>query len=389
MELSKILDSFARGDINKDKARDLIHAAYGKASAKFHEIREQGEKEFDSADSAGQSFRKAFRKIKESKNIDEFLKVSSGIAHQIAEKMPGEIEKLQENVLNDMSIAGFSANIKGVASKFTIFRNFEVEPECAVAENLAVGSQWFAVTFSGKAEVLRNKLTAVQLSEVVVAQSNFCGNNLALSRISNVTLQQARMEDNKLSRSTLSDASLTESDFTGNKLTKSEFAQTVFNASRIANSQFSGASFRECDFDACNIEGIEFENCHFEECSFNGVEILLPEPKKISGCSVVGKTFQNCHSFDAFLKLIDKPASQAHEADVSEKSAPVSEEVKVPASKSSESQAHVKAEPRPQHPSQRAGKPMQAKAKEEPKEKHSNNSFQHAPRTSSSRPRQR
>ena len=389
MELSKILDSFSRGDINKDKARELIQRAYGKASAKYHEIREQGEKEFDSSETAGQSFRKAIRKIKETKNIDEFLKVSSGIAHQIAEKMPGEIEKLQENVLNDMSIAGFSANIKGVTSKFTIFRNFEVETECAVSDNLAVGSQWFAVKFSGKAEVLKNKFTAVQLSEVAVTQSNFCGNPLALSRVSNVSLQQARMEDNKLTRSTLSDASFTESDFTGNKLLKSEFAQTVINASRIASCHFSEASFRECDFESCNIEGIEFEHCRFEECSFQGVDFQLTEPRKISGCTLVGKTFQNCHSFDAFLKLIENPASQANDQEVSAKRSATSASTASQPSQQSSKSVVSKSKSDVSRSKQSSEKSAPSKDVNEVKGEKVSSSSQSSSRTSSSRPRSR
>jgi uncharacterized protein YjbI with pentapeptide repeats len=309
MDLNKVLESFARGEINKEKAREMIHSAYAKVSAKAHEIREEGEKEFESSETAGESFRKAFDKIKKTKNIDDFLKVSSGLVHQIAEKMPGEIEKIQENVLNDMNIAGFSANIKGVTSKFSIFRNFDVERNCEVEENLAVGSQWFAVRFTNKAQVIKNKFTAVQLSEVDVNQSNFSTNSVALSRVSNVTLLQAKIEGNRFSRATLSDTSMTESDFMGNTLSKSELAQTVINGSRIAKCQYMDTTLRECDFDDCNLQGIVFENCRFEECSFVNVQVVADAGCAIADQVVVGRTFTDIRSFEDLVKALCEGSS--------------------------------------------------------------------------------
>ncbi len=304
MDLNKVLESFARGEINKEKAREMIHAAYAKVSAKAHEIREDGGKEFDASETTGESFRKAFDKIKKTKNIDDFLKVSSGLVHQIAEKMPGEIEKIQENVLNDMNIAGFSANIKGVTSKFSIFRNFDVDRNCEVEDNLAVGSQWFAVRFTNKAEVIKNKFTAVQLSEVDVNQSNFSTNSVALSRVSNVTLSQAKVEGNRFSRATLSDTSMTESDFTANTLSKSELAQTVVNGSRISKCQFVGTTLRECDFDDCNLQGIVFENCRFEECSFGDIQVVADAGCTIADLVVVGRTLSGVRSFEDLVKAL-------------------------------------------------------------------------------------
>ncbi len=311
MDLNKVLESFARGEINKEKAREMIHAAYSKMSAKAHELREEGEKGADASESAGDSFRKAFDKIKKTKNIDDFLKVSSGLVHQIAEKVPGEIEKIQENVLSDMNIAGFSANIKGVTSKFSIFRGFEVDKNCDVEENLAVGSQWFAVRFSNRAEVLKNKFTAVQLSEVDVGKSSFLSNNVALSRISNVTLAQSRIDANRISRATLSDVSMTDSDFKNGALVKSEFAQTVINGTRFAKCQFVESTLRECDFDDCNLQGVVFENCRLEECSFSDVQVTCDTVRTISEQVVVGRAVSGVRTFEELVAALCEGSSTA------------------------------------------------------------------------------
>lgn len=315
MDLNKVLELFARGEINKEKAREMIHAAYAKANAKSNEAKSsEGEKDAHAGGTSGESFRKAFDKIKKTKNIDDFLKASSGLVHQIAEKVPGEIEKIQENVLNDVNIAGFSANIKGVTSKFSIFRNFDVDSTCEVDDNLAVGSQWFAVRFSKKSEVLKNKFTAVQLSEVDVVQSNFSANNAALSRISNVSLEKAKVEANRFSRATLSDTSMTDSDFIGNALTKSEVSQMVMNGSRIAKCQYAETTLRECDFENCNLQGIVFENCRFEECSFSNVQVVSDSPRVVSNLDVVGRTFSGVNSFEAFSKLLLEQTTSAETA---------------------------------------------------------------------------
>jgi uncharacterized protein YjbI with pentapeptide repeats len=331
MEINKILESVAKGEISRERAKELIHELYARpgvgGSSRPTEQKGQapsvGEGLGDA--SSGDSIKRAFERVKKSRNIDDFIKVSSGLVHQIAENMPEKIERFQENVLSDMNIAGFSANIKGISSKFSLFRSFQVNPDCTVSDNQAVGCQWFAVQFDKKAEIVANKFTAVQLTEVAVVQSNFSRNTLSLSRVSNVTLREAKVESNRLSRSTLSDAAMTESDFTDNRLSKSEFAQTVFNGSRVSKNSFAASTFRECDFESCDIQGVEFENCRFEECAFNEIVVSGGASCRIADKTVVGKTFTACKTFAELLAAIEQVAETGAEG------AAAGEEVKTPA----------------------------------------------------------
>jgi uncharacterized protein YjbI with pentapeptide repeats len=317
MEINKILESLAKGEISRERAKELINELYAKPGAGSE----------GSGDSSGDSIKRAFERVKKSRNIDDFIKVSSGLVHQIAENMPEKIERFQENVLSDMNIAGFSANIKGISSKFSLFRSFQVSSDCAVSDNQAVGCQWFAVQFDKKAEIVANKFTAVQLTEVAVVQSNFSRNTFSLSRVSNVTLREAKVESNRLSRSTLSDAAMTESDFTENRLSKSEFAQTVFNGSRINKNTFNAATFRECDFESCDIQGVEFENCRFEECAFNEIVVTDGTSCRIADKTVVGKTFSACKTFAELLAAIEEVAESGAEGSASGEESKASESV--------------------------------------------------------------
>ena len=279
MDLNSILEEVARGKMGPNTARKLIDKLDKKMGGKSAPHSEgskrdssatgtpgdqkaAGPQESEASDSK-EGFRNAFDRLKKSVHIDELIKISSGIVHQIAENMPNQIEKIQENFSANLNTLGFSANNNGVESRLSVFRTFHVSSDSQVAENQVVGSQWFGVNFAETAEVKKNKFAAVQFSEVAIVRSNLCSNNMSLSRLSNVTLQEARFESNRISRTTFSDVSITEADFTNNKLVKSEFAQTVINGSRLAGNQFVGVDFTECEFDGCDIQGILFENCKF------------------------------------------------------------------------------------------------------------------------------
>ena len=328
MDLNSILEEVARGKLDPKSARKLIEKLGAKVSSKNQESKrdaKQGNGLAESAERAGgpaddldaseskELFKSAFDRLKKSVHIEELIKISSGIVHQIAENMPNQFEKIQENFSANLNTLGFSANNNGVESRLSVFRTFNVSPDSLVAENQVVGSQWFGVNFAETAEVKKNKFAAVQFSEVSIVRSNLCSNNMSLSRLSNVTLQEARFESNRISRTTFSDVSITEADFTNNKLAKSEFAQTVLNGSRLSGNQFIGVDFTECEFDACDIQGILFENCNFRECAFHKIEINGTEPVKISNKSFHGKSVSNCNSVEKLLAALESDEAPAEE----------------------------------------------------------------------------
>lgn len=343
MSLNKILESFSKGEIDKETAKELIHSFYGKSkSAPATETQGKptaGPLPEERGDRT-ESLKRALASFRKSKNLDGLLKASTDIMHQLAENVPSQLERLRENVpsqlerlrenvLHDISVAGVASNVKGITSKLSIFRSFSVSEDSAVEENMAIGSQWFAVKFDRHADVRQNKFTAVQFSEVAAVQSNLCSNLISLSRWSNVSLQECKVEENRFSRMTFSDVSIAESDFTENKVQKSEFAQTVVNASRLAGNQFSGVMFRECEFDECDIQGVEFENCHFEECSFTRVEVNAGKPVRIANRNLTGRAFANIHSAEELLAAFETQAHDtvppARPAEPEEREAPVAE----------------------------------------------------------------
>jgi hypothetical protein len=317
-KISEILDAVANGKMQSDEARKQIEKLYERKSrnseaespvlkkAQPNASRKMAP-ESESAEESVQpdsmeSFKHAFEKLKKSVNIDELIKISSGVVQQIAESMPNQLERIQENIGH--YTVGFSSHTRGVDSKLSIFRTFHTSDDSIVEDNQVVGSQWFGVSFADAAEIKKNKFTAVQFSEVGITRSNLCSCFLALTRFSNVTMQEARFEHNKVSRTTFSDVSFTESDFTLNKLSKSEFAQTVVNASRLSGNSFTGIDMRDCEFDSCDIQGIEFENCTFHECSFQNVVVECKETFKISNQTFVGQLVQNCLTVAEFVDAL-------------------------------------------------------------------------------------
>lgn len=313
MSLNKILDSFSKGEIDRDKAKEMIHGIF-KASAAGPSRTAQPAKEQQASHAepeisenieGNEAWRRALNSLRKSKNIDGILRASSDFVQQLAGSVPGQIEKFRDNILHDVNVAGVTSNIKGMTSKLSIFRSFTVGEDCRVSDNLAVGSQWFAVRLDKHADVRHNKFTAVQYSEVAIVQSDLCKNLVSLSRWANMTIEEAKIEDNRFSRMTFSDVSITESDFTENKVQKSEFSQTVVNGSRIARNIFNGVTLSECEFDGCDIRGLEFENCHFEECTFSGIEVDAAKPVHIANKRLTGRTLSDLRSVEAFLAALD------------------------------------------------------------------------------------
>jgi uncharacterized protein YjbI with pentapeptide repeats len=258
----------------------------------------------------------AFDKLRKNVHVDELLKISSGLVQQIAENMPGQIEKFHENLshnIGSINALGFSAGTPGVDAKLSVFRTFHVGADSEVEGNQVVGSQWFGVNFDDRAVVRDNKFTAVQFSEVAALRSTLSGNTLGLSRLSNVTLEEARVAENRISRSTFSDVSFTESDLEKCRLVKSEISQTVLNASRLSECSFDAASFAECEFDSCELVGVTFENCSFRECSFEEVQFTAQEPLKIVGVTLTGRTFHRIRSAKSFQEALGSPAGSLDE----------------------------------------------------------------------------
>lgn len=305
LELESILEAVSKGKMNVEKAKSLIEKSY---------MLKKQKKDFSSESFATnlqnqkeepqEGFKTAFEKLKKTVNIEELLKISSNLVHQISENMP-HIDKIQENIANNFQPFGFSPNISGLDSKLSVFRAFHVSPDSVVKENQVVGSQWFGVNFSENAEVKNNKFTAVQFSELAVVRSDFCSSHFSLARLSNVTLQEARLENNKFSRTTLSDVQISESDFTENQVVKSDFSETTIRGSRFSRSLFTSTDFHDCEFDSCDIQGIEFENCKFKECVFSKLHLVMKEPIKITGCNCVGKNITGCHTAEEFLAILN------------------------------------------------------------------------------------
>ncbi|WP_397599562.1 pentapeptide repeat-containing protein [Silvanigrella sp.] len=306
-ELNSILEAVSKGKMNVEKAKSLIEKNYV--------LRKQRkENSFDNASNPNhvnkeetqEGLKTAFEKLKKTVNIEELLKISSNLVHQISENMP-QIDKIQENISNNLQPFGFSPNISGLDSKLSVFRAFHVSDDSSVKENQVVGSQWFGVNFSESSEIKNNKFTAVQFSELAIIRSDFCNSNFSLARLSNVTLQEARLENNKFSRSALSDVTISESDFTENHVVKSDFSETRIHGSRLNRMIFTNVNFHDCEFEDCDIQGIEFEDCKFKECLFSKLHLSLKEPIKISGCSSIGKNFTGCHTAEEFLEILNSP----------------------------------------------------------------------------------
>jgi uncharacterized protein YjbI with pentapeptide repeats len=313
IDLNEILAAVAKGALSPSEAKIRIEKAFGRnraaepaaAGRPADSLREQ---QPDPATDGREILSSAFDKLRKTVNVDELLKISSGLVNQIAENMPGQFGRLQENLTTNfeaVSALGFSAGTPGVDAKLSVFRTFHVGNGCRVEGNQVVGSQWFGVNFDENAEVVENKFTAVQFSEVAVVRSTLGRNVMGLSRLSNVTFQESRVEGNRFSRSTFSDVSLTESDLDGCRMLKSEFSRTVMNASRLSRCVFEGSSLEECEFDGCELEGVTFENCSFRECSFEGVAVAAAESVRITGLSLSGRSFRGVRSVERFLELLN------------------------------------------------------------------------------------
>lgn len=314
-ELDSILKAVAKGKMDVEKAKVLIEKNY---------VLKKEKKEFNSnvehnsfsqetqKEDTQEGLKTAFEKLKKSVNLEELLKISSHLVHQISENMP-QIEKIQENISNNFQPFGFSPNIVGLDSKLSVFRALHVSADSLVKDNQVVGSQWFGVDFSDHSEIRNNKFTAVQFSELAVIKTDFCLSVYSLARLSNVILQEARLENNKFSRTAFSDVSISESDFTENQLIKSDFSELTIKTSRLTRVQFTNVDFSDCEFEDCDIQGIEFENCKFKECLFTKLQLVLTKPLKISGCNCVGKNFQGCQSAEEFLEIINSPHTDSRQ----------------------------------------------------------------------------
>lgn len=219
-----------------------------------------------------------------------------------------KLKKIQENISQSFPPIGFgfSANIKGIESKLSVFRAVHVSPDSEVSNNHIIGSQCFGIEFSKKADIKGNKFTAVQLSEFTAVGSNVHDSHFSLSRLSNTTIAESRFEQNKLFRSTWSDISIAEADFTEVVVNKSDFSAVVINASRLSKLNFTHVDMKDCEFDACNIQGIEFENCELKECTFSNVHIVSKEPVKISERKLFGKAISNCNTVEELLSAIER-----------------------------------------------------------------------------------
>ena len=308
VELESILEEVSKGKMNVEKAKTLIEKNYVLKKQKRDSYSENSTTHTQNPrEETHEGLKTAFEKLKKTVNIEELLKISSNLVHQISENMP-HIDKIQENISNNLQPFGFSPNISGLNSRLSVFRAFHVSSDSIVKENQVVGSQWFGVNFSESAVIKNNKFTAVQFSELAVMRSDFCSSNFSLARLSNVTLQEARLENNKFSRATLSDVSISESDFTENHVVKSDFSETIIRGSRLTRMLFTSSDFQDCEFDSCDIQGIEFENCKFKECVFSKLHLILNEPIKISGCNCIGKNISGCHTAEEFLEILNSPS---------------------------------------------------------------------------------
>lgn len=297
MSLDSILDAVAKGKLDPHSAKLQIKKM----------LEESPSEERD-------GLKGALDRLKKTVHIDELVKKGTGVVNQITENIPRPFEKI--HLPHQLNNFAFSSQTRGVESKLSIFRAFQVSDDSTIAQNQVIGSQWFGVTVADTAEVQNNRFTAVQFSEVAIARSNFNANNISLSRLSNFTVQESKFDDNKVTRSTLSDVSVTEADYTLNKLTKSAFAQTVINSSRIANNSFFACDIRDCEFDSCDIQGIEFENCSFSECTFTHLRLVTLEKVVIRNQTLQGRTIHNCKTIEEFLTALSSPdeAASAPEA---------------------------------------------------------------------------
>jgi uncharacterized protein YjbI with pentapeptide repeats len=307
LELESILEAVSKGKMNVDKAKLLIEKNYILKKQKKSSFSENASFHFQNQkEETQEGLKNAFEKLKKTVHIDELLKISSNFVHQISENMP-QIDKIQENITNNLQPFGFSPNINGLDSKLSVFRAFHVSPDSHLKDNQVVGSQWFGVNFSESAEIKNNKFTAVQFSELTVVRSDFYSSNFSLARLSNVTLHEARLENNKFSRATLSDVSILESDFTENQVLKTDLSETTIRSSRLTRMIFTNVDMQDCEFDSCDLQGIEFENCKFKECVFTKLHVILKEPIKISGCNCNGKNISGCHTVEELLEILNSP----------------------------------------------------------------------------------
>lgn len=289
--LEILLEEVAHGKVSVNKAKSKIEKYYTLLKASKSELKKEKPK-----------LSKAFDAIKKSMHLEDVLKMSTQFVQQISENVP---QKLQENFGPQI---GFSSKIQGIDSKLSVFRAVEVPPGSEVEDNQVVGSQWFGVSFYDNCHVKQNKFTAIQMTELILRQSDFCRCQLSLSRMSHVTMQEACFSDNKISLSTWSDVSITESDFTLNKLGRCDFSGMVVNGSRFSRLSFSNVNFKDCEFDSCDIQGIEFENCEFKDCSFSQIQAVSEKAIKVSGRRFVGKQFSQCQSVEEFLELLNAPS---------------------------------------------------------------------------------
>ncbi len=242
----------------------------------------------------------AFDKLKKTVNLEELLKKSTQLVHQISENLP---QKIQENFMP----IGFSANTEGVESKLSVFRAMQVSADNIVNDNQVVGCQWFEVSLLENCEIKHNKFMATQFNQFSLTRSDFCDSHISLSRMSEVTLQEVCFGKNKVSLSTWSDVSITESDFTQNVLSRSNFSGTVINGSRLSHINMMNVDFKDCEFDSCDIQGIMFSNCEFRDCTFSHiVAVETAEPVKVSDCRLIGKQFSDCTTVQEFLELLKK-----------------------------------------------------------------------------------
>ncbi len=291
--LVSVLEHVANGKTPVSKAKNMIEKHFSKIETHVS----KGKCEDRSKD----KLKNAFDKFKKSVNLEEFLKKSSQLVHQISDQISESIpQKIQEN----FSPIGFSAKSDGVDAKLSVFRAIQVSSENTVEDNQVVGCQWFGVSILDKCEVKHNKFMAMQLTEFSLSRSDLCDSAFSLSRMSHVTLQEACFVKNRISLSTWSDASITESDFTENILSRSDFSGTVINSSRLSKLSLVNVNFKDCEFDSCDIQGFAFDNCEFKDCSFSQIAAVAPILLKISGCRFVGKHFSGCNSAEEFVEML-------------------------------------------------------------------------------------
>jgi uncharacterized protein YjbI with pentapeptide repeats len=294
-DLSKVLENVATGKTPIQKARTLIEKHYVAEDSSLAEDK-KASKKISSGEGKGK-IKDVIDNFKKKVNLDEILKKSTKIVHQISENVP---QKIQDN----LAPIGLYTKIEGVEAKISVFRDIKTGDDNHITDNYVTGSQLLHVQLSEKSELNENKFMAVQLSDFSLIRSDFCKSQLSLSKISHVSIQESCFVKNKIALSTWSDVSVTESDFTENILKRSHLSSTIVHSSRLSKLKFMQSHFKDCEFESCDIQGITFENCQFKECSFHHIKCISDKRLKISNVTITGREFAQCNTPEEFLALL-------------------------------------------------------------------------------------